>query len=115
MNNTPQNISIIEKERFLIESLDRYKTYVNDFLEKYSTDDITFGIMNSHPTELIEGYFIKESEYDTLEEAYSNMRIWHAIRIVDECKFQLGRVCKSVSDIYEGAEYVINLKTLKEI
>ena len=72
-------------------------------MDKYTIEDSVFKNGNGKVLEVCKGYFEVVNEYDTLTEAIKYMdNNEHAIRIMENKKFQIGKVHQFISECESG-------------
>ena len=82
------------------------KEHINNFfesltciMEKYTIEDSIFIYSNNSAKEVVNGYFEISEEYSDIKEALKNIDLsTMGIRIMNNNKFQLGKVCKTISE-----------------
>ena len=115
---TKSNIQLI-REGLAIR--DSFKDNIKSFMDKYTIEDSFFGLSRnnnmyslkeSHTmTEYTRGYFVFEHEYTDIDTAISNMTLDHTLRIVDNKRFQIGKVYEKLSEA--KGDKVIDITTGK--
>lgn len=115
---TKSNIQLI-REGLAIR--DSFKDNIKSFMDKYTIEDSFFGLSrnnNIHSlkesrtmTEYTRGYFVFEHEYTDIDTAISNMTLDHTLRIVDNKRFQIGKVYEKLSEA--KGDRVIDITTGK--
>ena len=81
--------STIQQQIEINELKGKLANAVEAFLDKYTVNDIVFGLANGQPQEIIKGYLVEMKEYNTLKEAIQSMKVTQCIRYNDE-KFFVG-------------------------
>lgn len=95
---TKSNIQLI-RERLAVR--EEFESNLKSLMEKYIVEDSYFSqskIDARLPEENIKGYFVFNHEYGNLNEAVINMGVADTIRIIDNKRFQVGRVYEKLSD-----------------
>lgn len=102
---TKSNIQLI-REGLAIR--DAFKENIKSFMDKYTIEDSFFGasrgqdiqsIRECHSfAEYTRGYFVFEHEYTDIDTAISNMTLEHVLRIIDNKRFQIGKVYEKLSE-----------------
>ena len=86
-----------------------FKDSLVNLMEKYNIKDSIFGY-NGKLNEVCNGYFAPETSYDNLNEAISNLPNFnYGVRIINNEKFEIGKVHKFLSEC-EG-EVIYDIKT----
>ena len=102
----------------IIEAYECLKDHVHQFVEKFDTKNMVFGLQNNKPVELVEGFFKVSFESANLEEALNNMKPGDSIQVLGlegpDRKYRLGTVTNTIPDVNEG-EVVVGLRTLTEL
>lgn len=92
-------MSLIQKQRLLVEYLSNFHTSLNDMMDKYMIEDSIF-VFNHQLMEATKGYFVKMAEYNSLEEAISSIKYEDVnkigVRIMENKTFQIGLIKKSL-------------------
>ena len=117
---TKSNIQLIREGLAVREA---FKDNIKNFMEKYTIEDNYFGpsckvsttgIKETHSmTEYTHGYFVFEHEYTDIDTAVSNMSLNHVIRIIDNKRFQVGKIYEKLSDA--KGETVIDITNSNQI
>ena len=81
--------STIQQQIEINELKGKLANAIETFIDKYTVDDIVFGLVNGTPQEVIKGYLVEMQEYSTLKEAIQNMKVTQCIRF-NENKFYVG-------------------------
>ena len=106
---TKSNIQLV-RENLAVR--DAFKTNLEVFMEKYLVEDSYFSPSKKTLGEVEEntsGYFVFEHEYNTFNEAISNMNNNQTIRIIENNRFQIGRVFEKLSEA--NGERIIDIST----
>ena len=78
---------------------DAFKTSIESFMDKYIIEDSYFGISQKKSLdEYNKGYFVFEHEYDNINDAIINMTPNHVIRIIENKRFQIGKIYEKLSE-----------------
>jgi len=91
---------------------DAFKSNLEAFMDKYMVEDAYFTPSKKvlgEKEENVKGYFVFEHEYNTFNEAISNMTHEHTIRIIGNKRFQIGKVYERLSEA--KGERVIDITT----
>lgn len=92
-------MSLIQKQRLLVEYLSKFHTSLNDMMDKYMIEDSIF-VFNQQLMEATKGYFVKIAEYDSLDEAISSVKYEDVnkigVRVIANTNFQIGYIKKSL-------------------
>lgn len=70
---------------------------LQNLMNKYTIEDSVFSY-SGKLNEITNGYFEIDSEYSTIEEAIGNYKNGMGIRIINNESFQLGKLCKFISE-----------------
>lgn len=62
---------------------------IEQLLEKYTVNDIVFGLVNGQPAEMTKGYMVEMKQYDTLKQAITEMKVTQVVRFDGE-KYYIG-------------------------
>jgi hypothetical protein len=95
---TKSNIQLI-RENLAVR--DTFKANLEAFMDKYMVEDSFFTPSKKVLGEMVEnvkGYFVFEHEYNTFNEAISNMNHESTIRIIENKRFQIGKVYERLSE-----------------
>ena len=102
---TKSNIQLIREGLAIREA---FKENIKSFMEKYTIEDNYFGpsyrispnsIKESQSmVEYTQGYFVFEHEYTDIDNAISNMSLDQSIRIIENKRFQIGKIYEKLSD-----------------
>ena len=113
---TKSNIQLI-KECLAIR--DAFKDNVKSIMDKYTVEDSYFGPSMGMPIQMIKethsiaeytkGYFVFEHEYTDIDEAISNMTLFHVLRIMENKRFQIGKRFEKLSEA--NGDRVIDITT----
>ena len=107
---TKSNIQLVREALAIRES---FRKELQSFMDKWMIMDSYFEINSGAPKEHEKGYFVFEHEYNTFDEAISNMSLDQTIRIIENKRFQIGKVYEKISEA-EG-DRVIDVTTGQEI
>jgi hypothetical protein len=111
-------VSSISKDIQIIEAYEDLKDHVRQFVEKFDTENMVFGLQNNKPVELVEGFFKVSFESANLDEALNHMKPGDSIQVLGlegpDRKYRLGTVTNTIPDVNEG-EVVVGLRTLTEL
>ena len=108
---TKSNIQLVREGLAVREA---FKDNIKNFMDKYTIEDSFFSSMkNATIKEHTRGYFVFEHEYTNIDEAVSNMTLEHALRIIDNKRFQIGKVYEKLSE--SKGEKVIGIVTGENI
>ena len=78
---------------------DNFFDSLNCIMEKYNIEDSIFMYSNGSAKEVVKGYFEVAGEYDNIKEAAKDIDLnTMGIRVMNNSKFQLGRVCAMISE-----------------
>lgn len=106
---TKSNIQLV-KENLAIREM--FKNNLEDLMNKYTVEDSYFASSKTslgNWEECTKGYFVFEKEYNNFDNAISNMNNDSVIRIIDNKRFQIGKVYEKLSDA--KGERVIDITT----
>lgn len=106
---TKSNIQLI-RENLAVR--DAFKNNLQSFMDKWLVEDSYFSPSKKvlgEMDERVKGYFVFEHEYNTFDEAISNMSPNHTIRIINNKRFQIGQVYEKLSEA--KGERVIDITT----
>ena len=95
---TKSNIQLI-RENLAVR--DAFKQNLESFMDKWMVEDAFFTPSKKvlgGAEENTKGYFVFEHEYNNFNEAISNMDGNHTIRIINNKRFQVGRVYEKLSE-----------------
>lgn len=107
---TKSNIQLVKEALQYKES---FKECLSDLVNKYMVENSTFSF-NGSLKEEVNGYFVVENEYNTLDEAMSNFTPGQLVRVVENKKFQIGTVSEKLSNT-SNEKIVIDLSTGSEV
>lgn len=106
--------SIIQQKIEALHEKDSFRIAIENLMEKYNIEDSVFVFRNGNMREVVEGYFVTESDHIDLAEAISNCNPHTmAIRIMGE-KFQVGIVYNKISECSENKK-ILDLRRLEYI
>ena len=71
------------------EAKNRLGNVIEALLEKYTVNDIVFGLVNGQPAEMTKGYMVEMKQSDTLKQAITEMKVTQVIRFDGE-KYYVG-------------------------
>lgn len=108
--NTKSKIQLISEQ---IENKERFKNDIESILEKYTVEDNIFISKNGVTLSVINGYFVPNTQYDSLTEAMSDFINNFTIRI-EKDKFTTGTVYEYLSECPEGSK-VFDINTEKYV
>ena len=92
-------VSNIHNMLNFIETKSEFKEGLNNLMEKYNVEDSIFSYNNGAVNEVCHGYFVENTEYNSLDEAISNMNnLNQCIRIINNEKFVLGDVHTTLNE-----------------
>ena len=92
-------VSNIHNMLNFIETKSEFKEGLNNLMEKYNVEDSIFSYNNGIVNEVCRGYFVENTEYNSLDEAISNMNnLNQCIRIINNEKFVLGDVHTTLNE-----------------
>ena len=106
---TKSNIQLV-RENLAVR--DTFKTNLEVLMEKYMIEDSFFTPSKKtlgEAQENVKGYFVFEHEYNTFNEAISNLTNGQTIRIMNNKRFQIGKVYEKLSEA--KGERVIDITT----
>jgi hypothetical protein len=106
---TKSNIQLI-RENLAVR--DAFKSNLEALMEKYMVEDSFFTPSKKNlgeAEENVKGYFVFEHEYNTFDEAISNISNGQTIRIINNQRFQLGKVYEKLSEAH--GDKVIDITT----
>ncbi len=95
---TKSNIQLI-RENLAVR--DAFKANLESFMDKWMVEDSYFTPSKKvlgEAEENTKGYFVFEHEYNNFDEAISNMNGNHTIRIINNKRFQIGKVYEKLSE-----------------
>jgi len=107
---TKSNIQLVKEALQYKES---FKECLSDLINKYMVENSTFSF-NGSLKEKVNGYFVVENEYNTLDEAMGNLTPGQLVRVVENKKFQIGSVSEKLSNT-SNEKIVIDLSTGSEV
>ena len=99
---TKSNIQLV-RENLAVR--DAFKSNLEAFMDKYMVEDSYFTPSKKALGEMeenVKGYFVFEHEYNTFNEAISNMTHEDTIRIISNMRFQIGKVYEKLSEAKGG-------------
>ena len=113
---TKSNIQIVREQLAIREA---FKDDIKSFMDKYMVEDSYFGPSKCISMQVIKegdstveytrGYFVFEHEYTDVDEAISNMSLHHVLRIIENKRFQVGKIFEKLSEAQ--GERVIDITT----
>jgi hypothetical protein len=107
--------SIIQQTVETIRAKENFRSAIEQLLEKYNIEDSVFVLKNGFMHEVVEGYFVTENEYESLDEAMSNCDInTMGIRIIGNI-FQTGKLYNRLSECADSNKKVFDLKRLGDV
>jgi hypothetical protein len=95
---TKSNIQLV-RENLAVR--DAFKSNIEELMEKWMIEDSYFTPSTKvlgEAEEVVKGYFVFEHEYNTFNEAVSNMTQGYTIRIINNQRFQIGKVYEKLSE-----------------
>lgn len=106
--------SIIQQTVEAIRAKDNFRTALEQLMEKYNIEDSVFVMKNGFLNEAVDGYFVVENNYESLDEAVSacDMRTM-GIRILGGI-FQTGKIHNRISECESGKK-VFDLSRLEDV
>lgn len=106
--------SIIQQTIEKLHEKDSFRIAIENLMEKYNIEDSVFIFKNGDMREVVEGYFVTDSDYTDLSEAISNCDPkTMAIRVIGE-KFQVGTVHSQLFEC-EQNKRIFDLQLLENI
>lgn len=109
---TKSNIQLIQEK---IELKRNFKEGLVNLMEKFNIPNNIFVIRNGKLTEASKGYFEIVSDYNSIEEAISNINpATQGIRIINNEKFQIGNIHKYISEC-EDTSNVLDLDVMESL
>lgn len=106
--------SIIQQTVEAMQAKANFAVAVNRLMEKYNIEDSVFVFRNGTIHEVVEGYFVTESDHDTLSEAIAACDIkTMGIRVMGD-KFQAGTIATKISECAADKK-VFDLKRLENV
>ena len=106
---TKSNIQLV-RESLAVREV--FKSNLESLMEKYTIEDSFFTPSNKALGEVeenIKGYFVFEHEYNTFDEAISNLTLGQTIRIINNQRFQIGKRFEKLSEAQ--GERIIDITT----
>jgi hypothetical protein len=97
-----------------IEAMTQYKESMQDLLNKYNIEDSVFAYVNGQVYEVTKGYFEVISEHDSLTGAINNSNLNTGIRVINNQKFEVGRICQALRECQETSR-ILDINTLKNV
>lgn len=106
--------SIIQQTVEALRAKDNFRVAIEQLLEKYNIEDSVFVMKNGTLYEAVDGYFVVENNYESLNEAVSNcdMRCM-GIRVLGGI-FQTGKIHNQISECEQGKR-VFDLSRLEDV
>lgn len=106
--------SIIQQTIEALRAKDNFRAAIEQLMEKYNIEDSVFVLKNGFLHEAVEGYFVVEDDYDSLDVAISNCDInTMGIRVIGN-KFQTGKLHRLISEC-DSNKQVFDLDKLETI
>ena len=102
----------------IIEELHKKSSFennMNELMEKYTITDSVFSNKDGKAVENVTGYFVKENEFEDLPEAMKKFNSYEqSVRIMENKKFQTGKVYKTYESCPEGSS-ILDLDNMTEL
>lgn len=106
--------SIIQQTVEAFQAKNQFKSAIAQLMEKYNIEDSVFVFCNGSMHEVVEGYFVTENNYDSLDEAISACNVnTMGIRIMGT-KYQTGTIHNKISEC-SADKQVFDLKRLEDV
>jgi hypothetical protein len=106
--------SIIQQKVEDLKVKDNFRTAIEQLLEKYNIEDSVFTMRNGFLHEVVEGYFVVENNFDSLDEAVSSCDLrTMGVRVLGGV-FQIGKLHNRISEC-ESEKKVFDLSRLEDV
>lgn len=106
--------SIIQQAVEKLHEKDSFRIAIENLMEKYNIEDSVFIFKKGNMREVVEGYFVTDTDYTNLAEAISNCDPQTmAIRVIGE-NFQVGTIHSKLCDCPENKK-IFDLQVLENI
>lgn len=106
--------NIIQQRIEELHEKDSFRIAIESLMEKYNIEDSVFVFKNGNMREVVEGYFVTDSDYTDIAEAISDCDTHTmAIRIIGK-DFQVGRIFTKISECDENKK-VFDLQRLENV
>lgn len=100
--------SKIQVVRESIDAKNTFKAQLNDLMDDYMVTDNIFVCQNGKVSEVVEGYFVCNGEYENLNEAFDSIADNNvAIRVIRNSEFQVGQIFNLISECPQDSEFPI--------
>ena len=98
----------------MIQARNEFKSVLEEIMDKYNVEDSIFTYTNNRVVEVVDGYFVPQNEYSTVEEAINNCGVNMGIRIQNNKNFVVGNIYEMLS-MCQNSSNVLNINKLEEI
>ena len=106
--------SLIKQTVEALRVKDNFRTSICNLMEKYTIEDSVFTLKNGFLHEVVDGYFVTENEYHSLDEAVAACDLTTmGVRVMGNV-FQTGKLYTRLTECEEGKK-VFDLKRLEDI
>ena len=106
--------SIIQQTIERLHEKDSFRIAIENLMEKYNIEDSVFVFKKGNMREVVEGYFVTDSDYTNLADAISACDPQTmAIRVIGE-NFQVGTVHTKLCE-FESNKRIFDLQVLENI
>ena len=107
--------SIIQQAVESMQVKGQFAIAIEQLMEKYNIEDSVFVFKNGALREVVEGYFVTESEFDNVSEAISECNLGTmGVRVMGNNNFQIGTIHNKISECASDKK-VFDLKRLEDI